>query len=74
MRFSFITNALQDRLLLDALHFLILDDAAESIVLWFAVAEINTSGHGDLISDGFFGGLVAVVAGQAGLTLARHNQ
>jgi hypothetical protein len=68
-----LVHALEDGLLLDALHLFFLDDAAEPVVLGLAVAEVDASGHGQLIPDRFFC-LVSVVAGQVGLALSRHDE
>ena len=68
-----LVHALQDRLLLDALDLLLLDDAAEAVVLRFAVAEVDATGNGELVSNGLLS-FVAVVSGKIGLTLSRHNQ
>ena len=68
-----LVHALQDRLLLDALDLLLLDDAAEAVVLRLAVAEVDATGNSELVSNGLLS-FVAVVSGKVGLTLSRHNQ
>ena len=64
--FDFLVDAFEDRFLLDSFDFFLFDDAAKSVFLRFAVAEVDTAGNGEFVSDCFFGfvvgGEVVVVA------------
>jgi hypothetical protein len=55
---DFLVYAFEDGLLLDALDLLLLDDAAEAVLLRLAVAEVDSARNGEFVSDRFFGFVV----------------